>query len=317
MKKIMKERLLVIVGPTAVGKTDLSIQLAKRFNGEIISGDSMQIYRGLDIGTAKVTKEEMQGIPHYMIDIKEPYESFSVSEFQQEARKYISQINKKGKLPILVGGTGLYVQAVIYDYRFTKIGANPELRKKLEQFAKRYGNEALHSKLKELDPISYRTIHPNNLKRVIRALEVIEQTGKPFSSFQQKQIEPVYHAIFIGLSMERKKLYARINARVDKMIEKGLIEEAYRLYQQNLRDSQAAQAIGYKELFYYFDGKLSKEEAIELLKRNSRRYAKRQYTWFKNQMDIKWFDVTENRDKKIEEIFQYVAGKLKDVENNI
>lgn len=313
----MKERLLVIVGPTAVGKTDLSIQLAKRFNGEIISGDSMQIYRGLDIGTAKVTKEEMQGIPHYLLDIKEPYETFSVSEFQQEARKYILQINQKGKLPILVGGTGLYVQAVTFDYRFTKISANQELRNKLEQFAEQYGNEALHRKLKDVDPISFETIHPNNRKRVIRALEVIELTGKPFSSYQQKQKEPVYHAIFIGLSMDRKKLYARINARVDKMIENGLIEEAYRLYQMNLRGTQAAQAIGYKELFYYFDGKLSKDEAVELLKRNSRRFAKRQYTWFKNQMDIKWFDVTENRNKKIEEIFQYVAGKLKDVANNI
>lgn len=313
----MKERLLVIVGPTAVGKTELSIELAKRFNGEIISGDSMQIYRGLDIGTAKVTKDEMQGIPHYMIDIKEPHESFSVSEFQQEARKYISEINKKGKLPILVGGTGLYVQAVTHDYQFTKIGADPELRKKLEQFAEQYGNEALHCKLKNVDPISFKTIHPNNRKRVIRALEVIEQTGKPFSSCKQKRLELVYQAIFIGLTMERKKLYARINARVDKMIEDGLFEEAYLLYRQNLRGSQAAQAIGYKELFDYFDGKLSKEEAIELLKRNSRKFAKRQYTWFKNKMNIKWFDVTENRNEKIEEIFQYVAGKLNCAENNI
>lgn len=313
----MKERLLVIVGPTAVGKTELSIQLAKRFNGEIVSGDSMQIYRGLDIGTAKVTKAEMQDIPHYMIDIKEPHESFSVSEFQQEARKHISNINKKGKLPILVGGTGLYVQAVAYDYRFTKIGADEAFRKEQEMFAEQFGNEALHRKLKELDPISYKTIHPNNRKRVIRALEVIEQTGKPFSSYQQKQIQPVYNNIFIGLTMERELLYDRINARVDKMIESGLIEEAYRLYQQQLTDSQAAQAIGYKELFLYFDGTITKEEAIQLLKRNSRRYAKRQYTWFKNKMNIKWFDMTENQNKKKQEIFKYVAGKLDYVENNI
>lgn len=313
----MKERLLVIVGPTAVGKTELSIELAKRFNGEIVSGDSMQIYRGLDIGTAKVTKAEMQGIPHYMIDIKEPHESFSVSEFQQEARKHISNINKKGKLPILVGGTGLYVQAVAYDYRFTKIGADETFREEQEKFADRFGNEALHQKLKDLDPISYKTIHPNNRKRVIRALEVIEQTGKPFSSYQQKQTEPVYNSIFIGLTMERELLYDRINARVDKMIESGLIEEAYRLYRQQLTDSQAAQAIGYKELFLYFDGMLSKEEAIQLLKRNSRRYAKRQHTWFKNKMNIKWFDMTENQHKKKQEIFKYVAGKLDYVENNI
>lgn len=306
----MKKRLLVIVGPTAAGKTELSIQLAKRFHGEIVSGDSMQVYRGLDIGTAKVSEEEMQGIPHYMIDIKDPHESFSVTDFQREARTMITNIHERGKLPILVGGTGLYVHAITHDYKFTKIGANQAFRKKLETYAEKYGNEALHQKLKQLDPQSYQMIHPNNRKRVIRALEVIEQTGKPFSSYRQKQIKPVYNAIYIGLTMDREMLYQRINSRVDKMIENGLFEEAYRLYQQNLSNSQAAQAIGYKELFLYFSGKISKEEAIQLLKRNSRRYAKRQYTWFKNKMKIVWFDMTKNPNKKKQEIFKYVAGKL-------
>ncbi len=305
----MKERLLVIVGPTAVGKTELSIQIAKRFNGEVVSGDSMQIYRGLDIGTAKIAKDEMQGIPHHMIDIKDPDESFSASEFQNEARAAIADIHRRNKLPILVGGTGLYVHAITHDYQFTNTGANEAFRNEMEAFAGRYGNKALHEKLKHRDPESYRSIHPNNRRRVIRALEVLEQTGKPFSHFQSKSKTLIYEAIFIGLTMEREVLYARINQRVDQMIEKGLLAEAYQLYKKN-KHSQAAQAIGYKELFLYFDGTLSKEEAISLLKRNSRRYAKRQFTWFKNKMNITWFDMTENQSKKKQEIMKYVAGKL-------
>lgn len=310
----MGEPLLVIVGPTAVGKTELSIQLAKQYNGEIVSGDSMQIYRGLDIGTAKVTEEEKQGIPHYMIDIKDPEESFSVSEFQREARKAIHFIHKKKKLPILVGGTGLYIQAITHDYQFTTIGSNEAFREEMEQFATKYGNEALHEKLKQLDPESYASIHPNNVRRVIRALEVIEQTGKPFSHFQSKENKLVYDAIFIGLTMEREVLYEQINQRIDEMIVNGLMSEAYKLYKKKIRSSQAAQAIGYKELFLYFDGVLSKEEAIALLKRNSRRYAKRQLTWFKNKLNMTWFDMTENRNKKKQEIMKYVAGKLHTLE---
>lgn len=305
----MRERLLVIVGPTAVGKTDISIQLAKQFNGEIVSGDSMQIYKGLNIGTAKVTMEEMQGIPHHMIDIKEPNESFSVSEFQRKARSIITSINESGRLPILVGGTGLYVHAITHDYQFTNIGSDEIFREEMDAFAERYGNNALHNKLHELDPKSYASIHPNNRRRVIRALEVIKLTGKPFSDLQKKQEQSIYDAVFIGLTMERKVLYERINARIDTMVEKGLLSEAYNLYQKNLTNTQAAQAIGYKELFLYFDGTLSKADAIHLLKRNSRRYAKRQYTWFKNKMDITWFDMTSEQEEKKLEIIDYVAGK--------
>lgn len=307
---MMKERLLVIVGPTAVGKTEISIQLAKQFNGEIVSGDSMQIYRGLNIGTAKVTEDEMEDIPHHMIDIKDPHESFSVTQYQQEARTIITNINERGKLPILVGGTGLYVHAITHDYQFTNIGSDDAFRQEMEAFAERYGNDALHEKLQHLDPKSYATIHPNNRRRVIRALEVIERTGKPFSNFQTKREKSIYDAIFIGLTMDREVLYERINTRIDKMIEKGLLNEVRHLYEKNLICTQAAQAIGYKELFLYFDGELSKEEAILLLKRNSRRYAKRQYTWFKNKMNITWFDMTRRQNKKNQEIMKYVAGKL-------
>lgn len=314
MKQLKRERLLVIVGPTAVGKTEISIELAKRFNGEIISGDSMQIYRGLDIGTAKITQKEMQGIPHHMIDIKEPTEAFSVSEFQEQARLFISEISRKGRLPILVGGTGLYVQAITHDYQFTDIGSDDMFRKEMEDFANKYGNEALHEKLKTKDPESYKRIHPNNRRRVIRALEVIENTGKPITANKETN-QAIYDALFIGLTMDREKLYERINRRVDHMVEKGLIEEAYHLYTKGIRNSQAAQAIGYKELFQYFDGDLSQDEAIELLKQNSRKYAKRQFTWFKNKMKIDWFDMSDHPNKKKYEIIEYVAGKLNRIEN--
>lgn len=312
----MKERLLVIVGPTAVGKTEMSIQLAKRLNGEVVSGDSMQIYRGLNIGTAKITADEMENIPHHMIDIIDPLESFSVTQYQREARTIITEINERGKLPILVGGTGLYVHAITHDYQFTNIESDEAFREEMETFAEQYGNDALHKKLQYIDPKSYKSIHPNNRRRVIRALEVIKRTGKPFSNFQTKREKSIYDAVFIGLTMDREVLYDRINTRIDKMIAKGLFNEARHLYDNNLKDSQAAQAIGYKELFLYFDGELSKEEAILLLKRNSRRYAKRQYTWFKNKMDITWFDMTRGKNKKKLEIMKYVAGKLNYLEKH-
>ncbi len=308
---MMKERLLVIVGPTAVGKTEISIELAKQFTGEIISGDSMQIYRGLDIGTAKVTEEEMEGIPHYMVDIKEPNEPFSVSDFQKEARQIISHIHCKQRLPILVGGTGLYIQAITHDYQFTSFKADPIFRAKMEDYAEQYGNHALHDKLHIIDASSYKNIHPNNRRRVIRALEVHHVTGEPFSKRRtQQHIDPIYDTLLIGLTMDREELYDRINRRVDDMIEEGLIEEAAQLYRQGIKNSQAIQAIGYKELFLFFDGTLSKHEAIELLKRNSRRYAKRQLTWFKNKMDVTWFNMTNHSSEKKQKIIEYVAGKF-------
>lgn len=314
MKRLnLKQKLLVIIGPTAVGKTKLSVAMAKRFNGEIISGDSMQIYRGMDIGTAKIRKDEMEGIPHHLIDIKEPNESFSVAEFQQLVREEIAEIAGRGKLPIIAGGTGLYIQSVIYDYRFSDVSGDEKLRQELEQRAKKIGHEALHQELRKVDPISAATIHPNNVRRVIRALEIYYQAGKPRNEFEN--IGPAdipYNAAVVGLTMDREQLYQRINARVDSMMEEGLLEEVKQLYQLGLRNCQSIQAIGYKEIYQYLDGEISLETAVEKLKQNSRRYAKRQLTWFRNKMEVKWFDLTNVNDlsKKEMEISQYIEGKL-------
>lgn len=308
-----KQKLLVIIGPTAVGKTKLSIELAKRYNGEIISGDSMQIYRGMDIGTAKIKHEEMEGIPHHLIDIKEPDESFSVAEFQQLVRRKISEITSKGKLPIIVGGTGLYIQAVIYDYQFSEAPADEEFRLQLEERANEIGNVALHQELTKVDPESASQIHPNNVRRVIRALEIFHCTGKIMSDYQNnQQPDLLYETALIGLTMEREKLYERINMRVEMMISEGLLDEVSNLHKQGLRDCQSIQAIGYKEIYDYLDGKVNLDLAVENLKQNSRRYAKRQLTWFRNKMEVKWFDMTDVviLSKKITEITQYVEGKL-------
>nr|WP_263328652.1 tRNA (adenosine(37)-N6)-dimethylallyltransferase MiaA [Neobacillus sp. Marseille-Q6967] len=309
----VKQKLIVIIGPTAVGKTKLSIELAKHFNGEIISGDSMQVYRGMDIGTAKVKLDEMEGIPHHLIDIKEPDESFSVAEFQQLVRAKITEIASRGKLPIIVGGTGLYIQSVIYDYQFSDAPADEEFRLQLEERAKIIGHEALHEELKQIDPESAAGIHPNNVRRVIRALEIYHCTGKIMSESQkEQQPDLLYQTALIGLTMEREKLYDRINLRVNLMVEEGLIDEVSQLHKQGLRDCQSIQAIGYKEIYDYLDHKVSLEDAIENLKQNSRRYAKRQLTWFRNKMEVEWFDMTDvaNLSKKITEISHYVEGKL-------
>lgn len=308
-----KQNLLVLIGPTAVGKTKLSIELAKRFNGEIISGDSMQIYRGMDIGTAKIRSDEMEGIPHHLIDIKDPSESFSVAEFQELVREKISEIAGRGKLPMIVGGTGLYIQSVIYDYHFSDAPADETFRSMLEQRAIDIGYEAMYQELLQIDPKAAENIHPNNIRRVIRALEVFYKTGKSMSETQKKQ-QPdlLFQTALIGLTMDRQKLYERINFRVDQMIEEGLIEEVKKLYHQGLRDCQSIMAIGYKEIYEYLDGKISQEQAIEELKKNSRHYAKRQLTWFRNKMDVKWFDMTDVFDvaKKINGISLYIEGKL-------
>ncbi|NHM29886.1 tRNA (adenosine(37)-N6)-dimethylallyltransferase MiaA [Neobacillus terrae] len=308
-----KQKLIVIIGPTAVGKTKLSIELARRFNGEIISGDSMQVYRRMDIGTAKIKESEMEGIPHHLIDIKEPEESFSAAEFQGMVRKKIAEIAQKGKMPIIVGGTGLYIQSVIYDYQFSDAPSDPSFREELERQAGEIGNEALHKKLEAVDPESASRIHPNNVRRVIRALEIYHCTGKRMGDFQSNQ-EPelLYDTALIGLTMEREKLYGRINLRVDLMMEEGLLEEVESLYHQGISGCQSIQAIGYKEIYEYLEGKSCLETAIENLKQNSRNYAKRQLTWFRNKMNVEWFDMTDTdmASKKINEISQYVEGKL-------
>ncbi|TCL45822.1 tRNA dimethylallyltransferase [Thermolongibacillus altinsuensis] len=302
--------MVVLIGPTAVGKTKMSIELAKRLNGEIINGDSMQVYKGMDIGTAKIRPEEMEGIPHHLFDIKEPWESFSVAEFQTLARSLVDEITSRRKLPMIVGGTGLYIQSVIYDYQFSDVPSNPQYRKYLEEHEDKY---SLYEKLKEIDPESAERIHPNNVRRVIRALEIYHCTGKTMTQWlseQKRQL--VYDVALIGLTMEREKLYRRINERVDQMIAQGLIDEVKALYKRGIRDCQSIQAIGYKELYAYFDGILSLEEAIEQLKQNSRRYAKRQLTWFRNQMPVQWFDMSEEErfDERVDEILSYIAGKF-------
>jgi tRNA dimethylallyltransferase len=274
--------IICIVGPTAVGKTSLSIELAKRFHAEIISADAMQFYRGLDIGTAKVTAIQQQNIPHHLIDILEPNASFSVAEYQQIVRDKITQLHNRNILPILVGGSGLYVQSVIYDYRFDGEKRRPETTAAFDSLT----NEELHAKLLSLDPLAGETTHPHNRKRVIRLLELL-QTKANLRPCEGKK--PYYDDIIvIGLEVPRKELYERIEKRVDKMVSDGLIEEVSSLYAANVR-GQSVMAIGYKELFAALEGKTTFSRAIELIKQSSRRYAKRQLTWFKNQMEAVWF----------------------------
>jgi tRNA dimethylallyltransferase len=311
-----KNKLIVLIGPTAVGKTKTSIQLAKKFNGEIISGDSMQIYRNMDIGTAKIKPNEMEGIPHHLIDIKNPTDPFSAAEFQKLVRDQIIDISKRGKLPMIVGGTGLYIQSVLYDYHFSEAPTDDEFRNHLERVAEKEGNLYLHDRLMKIDSESAERIHPNNVRRVIRALEVYHCTGKTITEYQNEQ-EPdlLYDAAIVGLTMEREKLYQRINERVDIMMEEGLLAEVEGLFHQGIKDCQSIQAIGYKELYDYLYGDITFEEATEKLKQNSRRYAKRQLTWFHNKMNVEWFDMTDINnsialEKKIEEISFYIEGKL-------
>jgi len=308
-----KPPVIVLIGPTAVGKTKLSVMLAEHLNAEIISGDSMQIYKRMDIGTAKIKEEEMNGVPHHLIDIKEPTESFSVAEYQEIVRQKIAEIGRRGKLPMIVGGTGLYIQSVLYDYSFTEEAGDPEFRAEMEALSDKRGAEYVHCLLKERDPGAAKAIHPNNKRRVIRALEIFHTTGKTMSEHMEGQRkELLYTTALIGLTMEREVLYDRINSRVDQMMDEGLLNEVKQLYDENIRNCQSVQAIGYKELYAYLEGRASLEEAVETLKRNSRRYAKRQLTWFRNQMDVAWYDMTPpvNIEQKKQEIFTYIAGKL-------
>jgi tRNA dimethylallyltransferase len=315
-----KKKLIVLIGPTAVGKTALSIYLAKKFNCEIISGDSMQIYKGMDIGTAKIKKEEMEGVPHHLIDIKEPEEAFSVAEFQKRVREKIDEIHERNAIPMIVGGTGLYIQSVMYDYQFSDIAGDDKYRKALEELANQEGNLFLYQKLKEIDIESAEKIHPNNIRRVIRALEIYHCTGKTATEYQQKQQpEVLYDVALVGLTMDRDQLYERINARIEIMLNEGLLEEVKELYDRKVRNVQSIQAIGYKELYEFFDGNINLEEAIEQLKQNSRRYAKRQLTWFRNKMDVAWFDMSNpaEKEKKIHDISNYIAGKLEIKSNTL
>lgn len=296
----MKEKVIVIVGPTAVGKTELSLNLAKDFNGEIISGDSMQVYKELDIGTDKVTLKEREMVNHHLIDIMEMTEDFTVSDFQSKARNLIKEISGRGKIPIIVGGSGLYIQSVLYDYQFPTQARDEVITKDLENQIDIHGIEPLYNKLKEIDPEQAKKIHPNNHRRVVRALEIYKTTGLTMSEIQARQkVTSLYDVIFIGLEMEREILYERINHRVDTMIQNGLIAEVSKVLEKAGADSQSMSGIGYKEFIPYFNGDLSLHECIEDLKRNSRRYAKRQYTWFKNKMDIPWYNFKDTNQDDI------------------
>lgn len=312
---VKKKKIIIIVGPTAVGKTSLSLLLAKAVNGEIISGDSMQIYRNLTIGTAKVSKEEQQEIPHYLIDEVDVETSYAVSDFQKRARFLIEEISARGKVPIIVGGTGLYIESLLYDVTFGGSGENdPAFREAQEAIAIEKGNHYLWEQLIKVDASAAENIHFNNRRRVIRALEVYHVTGQPFSSYQseRKEKELLYDAKIIGLTTDREELYQRINLRVDQMFEKGLIQEADWLYQRQLPDAQASRGIGYKELVPYFEKKATLQEAKEAIQQNSRRYAKRQLTWFKNRLEnVVWFDLLASPEKE-EHIKKEVKRFLRD-----
>ncbi|MBQ6459795.1 MAG: tRNA (adenosine(37)-N6)-dimethylallyltransferase MiaA [Exiguobacterium sp.] len=283
-----KTPVVVIVGPTAVGKTKTGIELAKAFDGEIVSGDSVQVYRGMDIGSAKVTKEEAEGIPHHLIDICDPDDAMSVAVFQQLARAAIDDIYARGKLPIIVGGTGLYIRSILYDYEFVERPVDEALRADLERLAEVEGREALHQRLVQLDPERAATIHPNNVRRVVRALEVAMQGDT--QTTDSAPSEHYDYRLFV-LHADREILYDRINQRVDAMMEAGLVEEVERLLAQGYRETQAMRAIGYKEVIPFIDGNISKEKATDLLKQHTRQFAKRQLTWFRHQFDGIWVDM--------------------------
>lgn len=292
----MKKPLIILTGPTAVGKTKLSIALAKAVNGEIISADSMQVYQYMDIGSAKIKKEEMQGVPHYLIDVLKPEEEFHVVRFQEMAKQAMEEIYAKGKIPILTGGTGFYIQAVVKDIDFSENTEKSEVRSRLEQLAKDKGSEYLHQKLLEVDPDSAQKIHANNVKRVIRALEYYELTGEKISLHNEREAakeSPYCYAYFV-LNDLREKLYQRIDARVDEMLKKGLVQEVEKLSRMGYtRNMVSMQGLGYKEILAYLEGECSLEEAVYILKRDTRHFAKRQITWFKREPDVIWVNKPE------------------------
>jgi len=289
--------IICIVGPTGVGKTKLSIELAKRLNGEIINADSTQVYKGMDIATAKVTEEEKENIPHHLFDIKNIDENYTVYDYQKDCRLKIEEIKKRGNTPIIVGGTGLYIKAALYDYKFEEENDNINLY--LE-----YTDEELYNKLLSIDPNTI--IHKNNRKRIVRALNYYEKNNETISS-KEKTDKLLYDVMFIGLTTSREILYDRINKRVDIMLKNGLIDEAKKIYDTNIRSKAVLTPIGYKELFEYFDNKISKEDSIELIKQRSRKYAKRQYTWNKHQFNVNWFDVDFNKfNSTVEKILDFI-----------
>ncbi len=288
-----KKPLIILTGPTAVGKTKASIGLAKAIGGEIISADSMQVYKKMDIGSAKIRDDEMEGVNHYLIDVLDPAEDFNVVLFQKMAKQAMEEIYANGHIPIVVGGTGFYIQALLYNIDFTQENEDNHIRTELETIAKEQGADYLHQMLQEIDARSAETIHANNVKRVVRAIEYYRQTGKPISEHNEKerQKESPYTFAYFVLMDERQKLYDRIEKRIDVMIEEGLLDEVKALYEEGYtRDMVSMQGLGYKEILDYLDGKMTLEEAIYVLKRDTRHFAKRQITWFKREKDVCWID---------------------------
>lgn len=286
-----KKPLIILTGPTAVGKSALSVLLAKAVGGEVISADSMQVYRHMDIGSAKITPEEMAGIPHHLIDILEPTEEFHVVRFQTLAKEALRTVYAKGNIPILAGGTGFYIQSVLYDIDFTETEEDDAFRRELERFAQERGNEALFERLRRIDPKSCEILHANNVKRVIRAIEFYEKTGKPISEHNEEQHEKEspYRFIYFVLNDERQRLYEKIEKRVDAMLEAGLVDEVKMLKEMGCtRNHVSMQGLGYKEILEYLDGECTLEEAVYRLKRDTRHFAKRQLTWFRREKDVVW-----------------------------
>lgn len=308
----MTTPLIILTGPTAVGKTDLSIQLAKAVDAEIVSADSMQIYKYMDIGSAKVTEEEMQGVKHYLVDEIEPDMPFSVSEYKRMAEEYIDEISSRGKNVIVTGGTGLYLNSLIYDMDFGKSDANQELREELNKELEENGPAYMYEKLVSLDKEAAKRIHPNNTKRVIRAIEVA-MSGEKMNDFSKDlRYNKKYRPIVIVLNRDRQALYDRINLRVDIMLKNGLIEEVKGLLEKGYtKDMISMQGIGYKEIIKYFDGEYTLDEAIEIIKRDSRRYAKRQLTWFRRYEDAKWFEI--DKFDSAEELKDAVVSYVKEM----
>lgn len=297
-------KVIVIVGPTGVGKTKVGIELAKHFNTEIINGDSVQVYKELDIGSAKVSTEEMEGIKHHLLDFKNIEEDYSVYDYQIDLRNKVDEFKNKNLTPIIVGGTGLYLKAALYDYKFEK-----EESKNFNNYEE-YSNEELFEILKSKDPLEAKKLHPNNRKRVVRVLNVIENLKESKTEMIERQShKPIYDVVFIGLTLPRDVLYQRIDKRVDIMIEEGLLKETKNLFEKyGDKNYKSLQAIGYKELFAHYKNEIGYDEAIELIKKKSRNYAKRQYTWFKNQFNVKWFDVNLlDIDSTIKNIIEYLG----------
>ena len=310
----MKQPILVLTGPTAVGKTETSVQLAKAVNGEIISADSMQVYRHMDIGTAKIRQEEMRGIPHYLVDEFEPNEEFNVMIFQKRVKEYLKDIYARHKIPILVGGTGFYIQAVLYDIAFTENQGDDHFRREMQQLKKTEGEKVLHDKLRQVDPESAESIHPNNVKRVIRALEYYHFTGEKFSVHNEveRQRQSPYQFLYVVLNMDREKLYRRIDQRVDQMLEEGLVKEVESLLAHGYgRNLVSMQGLGYKEIAAALSGECSLSDAVYQIKRDTRHFAKRQLTWFRREREVTMIDKEQfdNTEALVEEIIRLAREK--------